>query len=895
MATSKSSVSRARTELYDAIHEAASFEQAARKLLELGEKYLEADNAYISLIDTEIGHSEIPVSTFTADGAFPEDSAPELDETYCRRTVEADDPIALHNAPEQGWENDPAYEEHGLEYYLGTQLSQADSSFGTVCFVGDDARDEPFSEEEILFAELISQLLARELEREQHQAELERHTNLVNIINRVLRHNLRNDMSVIRGRAQIMAEQVPDDATEGVLVDKIDDLIELSEKARELEEVVSRDGERSQTDVVGLVDHVVGEIETAFPAATVAVDAEETVTATVAPTFGRAVRELVENAAKHGGDAPALEVTLSKTPDTVELEITDDGPGLSEQEQEVLTTGVETPLIHGSGLGLWLAHWVVTSHGGTIESTVTDAGTTMTVSVPRSPTRGDTPELADLDRARDQYQAAFEEAFDAVYIMDDDARILKANPATAELYGRDAAELRGRSITEFLPDKYDPEAVKEFLKQPNTEPGEVTIITDDGTEREIEISSAANIVPGQHLVIARDVTERVEQKRALNQTTQRLQAVVDTCPDPILALDAEGMIRLWNDAAEDLFGYQRESVIGNSILSLDLHSGDQQSEFVDRFQQALSGEQVSDFEVSRQTKSGDEVYLSVSTAPLRDETGDITGLMAVARDITDQKRRQMELERYETVLQTGTDSAWVFDEDKRLTFVNDTFLEQVSLTREEALGTPLAEFRDFFADDETFAEWNSLVEDVSSGPVADGEMDVEATLATGRAVLNLVVTELTHSEGAVVVARDITRRKQREDELAELKQRYEAMIEAAPNPAFVAEYESGELLETNAAAAEMLGKPRESIVGQHQSELHPDEQSAVYEEFFETEALADEPLRELPDGSPIHVVTSSGERIPVEINVDTVELDAGRVALAFFRDLTGETQQTDEG
>ncbi|ERH02066.1 MAG: PAS sensor histidine kinase [Halonotius sp. J07HN6] len=651
MATSTLSVSRARNELYDAIHGAASFEQAARRLLELGENYLEADNAYISLIDTEIRHCEIPVSTFTADGAFPEDSAPEVDETYCRRTVEADEPIALHNASDQGWENDPAYEEHGLEYYLGTQLSQADNSYGTVCFVGEDAREEPFSEEEILFAELIGQLLARELEREQHRAELERHTNLVNIINRVLRHNLRNDMSVIRGRAKLMAEQVQDDATEGVLVDKIDDLIELSEKARQLEEVVSRDGERSQTDIVGLVDHVAGEIEKVFPAATVAVDAEKTVTATVAPTFERAVRELVENAAKHGGDAPAVEVTLSATPDTVELQITDDGPGLSEQEREVLTTGVETPLIHGSGLGLWLAHWVVTSHGGTIESTVTEAGTTMTVSIPRSTTGGDTPELDDLDRARDQYQAAFEEAIDAVYIMNDDARILRANPATAELYGLDAAELRGRSIIEFLPDKYDPEAVKEFLKQPNTDPGDITIITNDGTEREVEISSAADIVPGQHLVIARDVTERVKEQRELEEATQRLEAVVETCPDPVVALDDEGNVQLWNKAAEDLFGYQRESVIGNSILSLDLHSEDQQSEVINRFQQALAGEQESDFEVCRQTKSGDEIYLSVSTAPLRDETGDSTGLMAVARDITDQKRRETELERYETVLQ----------------------------------------------------------------------------------------------------------------------------------------------------------------------------------------------------------------------------------------------------
>lgn len=629
---------QARTKVHDAINSADSFDQAARALLELGEKYIEADNAYISFIDTDTGHCEIPVSTFSADGQFPADSAPELDETYCRQTVESDEPVALHNASAQGWKNDPAYEEHGLEYYLGTQLSQADETYGTVCFVGEDAREEPFSEAEILFAELISQLLTRELEREQHQAELERHTNLVNIINRVLRHNLRNDMSVIRGRAKFMTEQVHGDADEGVLIDKIDDLIELSEKARQLEEVVSRDRDRSQTDLVALVDHVTSEVERAYPSATVTVDADNTVIATVAPTIERAIQELVENAAKHSGDAPTVEVAVSATPSTVEMQIVDDGPGLSRQEQEVLSTGVETPLIHGSGLGLWLAHWVVTSHGGVIESTVTEAGTTMIISIPRSATPGETPELDDLERARDQYQAAFEEAFDAIYVMNDDAQILKANPATAELYELEPAELRGRSIMEFLPDTYDAEAVKEFLKEPNTEPGNVTITTANGTEREIEISSAANIVPGQHLIIAREVTERVERKQALEETTQRLQAVVETCPDPIFALDDEGVVQLWNDAAEDVFGYQRESVIGNSILSLDLHTEDQQSEFADRFQQALAGEQISDFAVCRQTKSGDEVHLSLCTAPLRDETGDITGLMALARDITDRKR-----------------------------------------------------------------------------------------------------------------------------------------------------------------------------------------------------------------------------------------------------------------
>ena len=893
MATSELSVSRARTQLYDVINSASSFEEVANKLLKLGEDYLDADNAYISLINREVGHCEIAASTFEPDGAFPTETTTEYDESYCRQTMESAEPVALHDAPAQGWETDPAYDAHGLDTYLGTRLTSGDEPYGTVCFVGEEARSEAFSEDEILFVELISQALARELDRRNHQAELQRHTTLVNIINRVLRHNIRNDMSVIRGRATLMADQLQDDPHGPIVLDKIDELIELSEKARELEEVVGDDRECSQTDVVALVDRVAEEIEAEFPNATVARDGESTAIAAVSPTFERAIRELLENAAKHGDETPSICVTVSADRNAIEVEIDDDGPGLSEQEQEVLSAGVETPLIHGSGLGLWLAHWVVSSHGGQIESSVTKTGTTMQVRVPRSAPDTQSKERLDVQRARDQYQAAFEGAFDAVYILNDEARIVKANPSAADLYGLDLSALRGRSIMEFLPERYDSDEVQNFLQQSGTDPGTVTIVTAEGVEREIEISSAANIVPGQHLIIARDVTERVEQQQALEETTQRLQAIVETCPDPIFALDEEGVVQLWNEAAEDLFGYRSDEVVGNSILSLDLHDDGQESQVVEQFQQAMAGQQLRDFEIERQTRSGEPIHLSVSTAPLRDEDGSITGLMALARDITDQKRREAELERYETVLQTTSDSAWVFDEQKRLTFVNDAFLELVSQSREEAVGMSLSAFEDLFADKETFREWDRLVEDVVSGSIPDGEMDVNATLADGPAVLNLRVTQCPNSPGAVVVARDISERTRREQEAESLKQRYETLIEAAPNPVFVADYETGEILETNAKAEALLDKPREEIVGQHQGTLHPADKREVYQEFFGAEAAADEPLRQLPDGSPIYVVSSTGERIPVEINADTVELDSGRVTMGIFRELSAEEISAD--
>jgi Transcriptional regulator containing PAS, AAA-type ATPase, and DNA-binding domains len=236
----------------------------------------------------------------------------------------------------------------------------------------------------------------------------------------------------------------------------------------------------------------------------------------------------------------------------------------------------------------------------------------------------------------------------------------------------------------------------------------------------------------------------------------------------------------------------------------------------------------------------------------------------------------------------------VFDEEKRLTFVNDAFLELVSQSREEVIGTPLSEFEDLFADKETFREWDRLVDEVVSGSITDGEMDVDATLPNGPAVLNLRVTELPNSPGAVVVARDISERTRREQELESLKGRYETLIEAAPNPVFVADNETGEILETNAKAEAMLDKPKAEIVGQHQGTLHPAEKEETYREFFEAEASADEPLRQLPDGSPIYVVSSTGEQIPVEINADTVELDSGRVTMGIFRELPTEEISADE-
>lgn len=96
--------------------------------------------------------------------------------------------------------------------------------------------------------------------------------------------------------------------------------------------------------------------------------------------------ELIENAAKatHGRDG-RVTVTLSQANDNwTDITITDNGPGLPDEEAEVLRTGEETPLNHGQGLGLWMVRMVTKQAGGNVSVDVTDDGTTVRLHVPTS-------------------------------------------------------------------------------------------------------------------------------------------------------------------------------------------------------------------------------------------------------------------------------------------------------------------------------------------------------------------------------------------------------------------------------------------------------------------------------------------------------------------------------
>lgn len=189
------------------------------------------------------------------------------------------------------------------------------------------------------------------------------------IIDRLLRHNLRNAMTTILGRAESIRSN--DDA----VADSVDAIIRTSErllstadKERTVVRVLSERPTPVPTDVVSVVDDAVETITDRFPDAQVEWSPPERADARATPQLSDAVVELLDNAIRHNdGSAPTVDVAIETTDDTVWVDVSDEGPLIPDAEVSAIADdALEDQLRHGQGLGLWLVSLVARSSGGSV-------------------------------------------------------------------------------------------------------------------------------------------------------------------------------------------------------------------------------------------------------------------------------------------------------------------------------------------------------------------------------------------------------------------------------------------------------------------------------------------------------------------------------------------------
>ena len=204
----------------------------------------------------------------------------------------------------------------------------------------------------------------------------------IDVLNRLLRHNIRNEMNVVRGNVDLLQDS--DGPPDGERMDRIlrtvDSIVDRSNKIGRVSEALETEHSRP-VDVRQLLEPVVEAANERHPEAAITLSAPEECHVEGAPSLTLAFEELLDNAVEHGDAEPTVSISVTEIDSCVVVYVSDDGPGIAQHERDVILSGEETPLKHGSGVGLWLVKWLVRNVGGTL-SFRDDGGTTVAVELP---------------------------------------------------------------------------------------------------------------------------------------------------------------------------------------------------------------------------------------------------------------------------------------------------------------------------------------------------------------------------------------------------------------------------------------------------------------------------------------------------------------------------------
>ncbi|WP_181690921.1 ATP-binding protein [Natronomonas sp. LN261] len=188
------------------------------------------------------------------------------------------------------------------------------------------------------------------------------------VLHRVLRHNLRNEMTAIIGYANILNEEVADETCREYaehIYDRSMDVSKLGDQVRRIQQALDLDRQRVALDPEPLVNTLVDRFETDYPDVTISVSNDASGEVVGDELLKVAVENLIENAVQHHPGAATVHIGLSDDDEWLDITVEDDGPGIPERERAIVSGDREiTQLDHSVGLGLWLSRWIVRGVGG---------------------------------------------------------------------------------------------------------------------------------------------------------------------------------------------------------------------------------------------------------------------------------------------------------------------------------------------------------------------------------------------------------------------------------------------------------------------------------------------------------------------------------------------------
>ncbi len=255
-----------------------------------------------------------------------------------------------------------------------------------------------------------------------------------------------------------------------------------------------------------------------------------------------------------------------------------------------------------------------------------------------------------LEASEGRFRKLFEDSRQPMLLLED-GLVVDANEATLDLMKLDSLdELIGLGpahfSAEYQPDgKLSSVKAAEVMEQAIKEGSnrfEWEQVRSNGEHFIADVTLTPILFDHKTLlhVVWSDITERVK----LQEQYKQFKTIVQSSNDAIISKSLDCTLTSWNPAAENIFGYTAEEMIGNKIYVLIPPERMEEENFI--ISKIKQGENVDHYETERVRKDGRRLFVSLTVSPIYDNTGKIVGASKIARDITEQKRQEVELESY---------------------------------------------------------------------------------------------------------------------------------------------------------------------------------------------------------------------------------------------------------
>ena len=416
--------------------------------------------------------------------------------------------------------------------------------------------------------------------------------------------------------------------------------------------------------------------------------------------------------------------------------------------------------------------------------------------------------------------AALRAAAIGIVITDLHGNILWVNPAFTALSGYSLEDVVGKNPRLLKSGKHDAEFYRtmwDTLLSGRVWRGEIVNRRKDGTFYDEELTiTPVRQVSGEmtHFVaIGQDISARKQAEEARAQ----LAAIVESSNDAIEGITPQGTIVSWNRAAEILYGYRPEEIVGKHVSILappDLC--DEVSRMVGQVER---GERITNFETVRMSKDGRRFAVSLSMAPIRNGRGEVVGSSAIARDITDRLKAEEALrqseEKYRSIVLNIPDVVWTVDSLGRIVFISPNIERLSGYTVEEVLegGLDLL-FATMHPNDVRVIE-STLSAAFRDPHPCEGEYrgrckDGSWIWVRGRAIGAHEKDGVQYLQGLLS---DITERKHAEQALQESQSRLQAIVDSVQTGIVMIDLETRRIVDVNPVALKLIGAPRGQVVG----------------------------------------------------------------------------------